>query len=180
MERLKLPDFWEKYSLELEDDEFRRYYRMDKGTFRALTSFLNPKTRKYQGGRVQLSPFKSVAMTAFYLGSQLPYWQSARVFGLSESCFIRATNYVMKLLNNRCKDVIKWPRKEDYRKVAQDFNLKRRRQFPNVIGAIDGCHIRISAKKEEKKAYFNFKQYQSIHLQAVCLADRKFSDIFVG
>ena len=50
MERLKLPDFWEKYSLELEDDEFRQYYRMDKGTFRALTSFLNPKTRTYVTG----------------------------------------------------------------------------------------------------------------------------------
>ena len=54
------------------------------------------------------------------------------------------------------------------------------RQFPNVIGAVDGCHIRISPNDDERTAYFNFKRYHSIHLQAVCSFDRKFTDIFVG
>ena len=180
MERLKGPDFWEKYSLELEDDDFRRYYRMDKSTLRSLTSFLNPVTRRYQGGRVQIAPHKCVGMTLFYMGCNLPYWQSAGIFGLSEQCFIKSTNYIMKLLNDRCKSVIKWPKKDEYERIAKEFNMKKRKQFPNVIGAIDGCHMRICAKESEKKAYFNFKQYHSIHLQAVCLADRKFTNIFVG
>ena len=54
------------------------------------------------------------------------------------------------------------------------------RKFPNIIGAIDGCHIRISPKHEERIAYYNFKHYHSVHLQAVCIADRRFTDIFVG
>ena len=54
------------------------------------------------------------------------------------------------------------------------------RQFPNVIGAVDGCHIRISPNDDERNAYFNFKHYHSIHLQAVSSYDRKFTDIFVG
>ena len=53
------------------------------------------------------------------------------------------------------------------------------RKFPNVIGAIDGCHIRITPKSHERVSFFNFKQFHSIHLQAVALFNRQFTDIFV-
>ena len=49
-----------------------------------------------------------------------------------------------------------------------------------MIGAVDGCHVRISPNEDENQAYRNYKCYHSIHLQAVCTSDRKFTDIFVG
>ena len=49
-----------------------------------------------------------------------------------------------------------------------------------MIGTLDGCHIRISPNEDEKIAYYNFKCFHSIHLQAVCTYDRKFTDIFIG
>ena len=52
--------------------------------------------------------------------------------------------------------------------------------FPNVIGCIDGCHVRIAPRKHERGPYFNFKKFHSVHLQAVCLYDQRFTDIFVG
>ena len=169
------------YSTEIGDDDFRRYYRMDRATFEALKTFLNPAVRTYQGGREQVSPHKMLGMTLFFLGSKLPYFQLSGIFGVSSEYFIHSTNYIIQLLNEKCPDVIKWPRKEDYKKIADIFNFESgRRQFPNVIGAVDGCHIRISPKKSEIQSYRNFKQFHSIHLQAVCLADRKFTDIFVG
>ena len=175
-----MKDFWEEYSNELEDDKFRRYYRMDKATFRALTSFLNPKTRKYQGGHIQVRPHKMVAMTLFFLGSKMPFWQLSGLFGISEECFICVTDYVMALLVGKISQIIKWPLKEEYEHIASEFNRTGRKKFPNVIGAIDGFHIRISPNENEKQAYRNYKRYHSIHLQAVCIYDRKFTDIFVG
>ena len=175
-----MKDFWENYSINLEDDEFRRYYRMDKGTLHALTSYLNPKTRTYQGGCVQVQPHKMVAMTVCYLGSKLPYKQLSGIFGVCEECYIRTTDHVMQLLVDKCKEIIKWPSKDQYKCISDEFNRSRRRKFPNVIGAIDGCHIRISPNADERNAYFNFKRFHSIHLQAVCTSDRKFTDIFVG
>ena len=86
----------------------------------------------------------------------------------------------MKLLNDKSKFVIKWPKREEYSTIGTEFNNKARRQFPNIIGAIDGCHIRISHAKNEAQAYYNYKNFHSIQLQAVCLYDRKFTDIFVG
>ena len=68
---------------------------MDRSTLRALKCFLNPVTRIYQGGRAQIEPFKMVGMTLFFLGSRMPYHQMAGVFGVSEECFIRSTNYII-------------------------------------------------------------------------------------
>ena len=153
---------------------------MDRGTLSALKTFLNPTTRSYQGGRLQVSPFKMVGITMFFLGSSLPYFTLAGIFSISEDCFIRCTDYIMALLNEKCKEVIKWPQKHEYRSVADNFDKKKKRKFPNITGAIDGCHVQISPSKKEVQGYRNFKQFHSIHLQAVCLYDCKFTDIFVG
>ena len=120
-------NFWEKYSTELEDDDFRRFYRMEKGTFRALATYLNPKMHKYQGGRQQVPPHKMVGMTLCYLGCKMPYWQMSAMFGVSEECFIRVTDYVINLLVGKSKDIIKWPSKDEYAYVASQFNRKRKR-----------------------------------------------------
>ena len=56
------------------------------------------------------------------------------------------------------------------------------RFFPNCIGAIDGMHIpiKITEEKPNKRSYFCWKHFYSIHLQAVATYDMRFIDIFVG
>jgi hypothetical protein len=49
--------------------------------------------------------------------------------------------------------------------------------FPQIIGAIDGCHVAINRPKEDGNSYFNRKKFYSVVLQAVCKADRSFIDI---
>ena len=85
---------------------------MEKGTFQALTTYLNPQIRKYQGGRKQVSPPKMVAMTLCYLGCKMPCWQLSRFFGVSEECLIRITDYIMGLLMAKSGEIIKWPKKK--------------------------------------------------------------------
>ena len=80
---------------------------MDRATFEALKTFLNLAVRTYQGGREQVSPHKMLGMTLFFLGSKLPYFQLSGIFGVSSECFIRSTNYIIQLLNEKCPDVIK-------------------------------------------------------------------------
>ena len=178
--RAKATDFWENFSAQLHDDDFRRFYRMDRSTLSALTQYLNPQARQYQGGRKQVSPHKAVAITLCYLGSKFTYKQLAGIFGLSDECVFAITENIMKLLNDRCGEIIKWPKKQEYEAIASEFNRKKKRRFPNIIGAIDGCHVRISHSKDEEKAYYNYKHFHSVQLQAVCSFDRKFIDIFAG
>ena len=129
---------------------------------------------------MQVSPHKMVAITLCYLGSRFTYRQLSGMFGLSDQCIFQITEYIMAILNDKAKFVIKWSKKEDNQQIAMEFISKPRCQFPNIIGAIDGCHIRISHSKDEAQVYYNYKNSHSIQLQAVCLLDRKFIDIFVG
>ena len=48
----------------------------------------------------------------------MPYWQMSAMFGVSEECFIRVTDYVMDLLVGKSKEIIKWPAKDEYAYVA--------------------------------------------------------------
>ena len=114
----------------LEDDEFRRFYRMNADTLRALIAFLNPERRSYQGGRVQISPAKMVAISVAFLGSQMPCKQMSQMFGISEGCFMKITEYIMELLVKKSHLVIKWPSKDEYEDIAAEFNKRRIRYFP--------------------------------------------------
>ena len=52
--------------------------------------------------------------------------------------------------------------------------------FPNVIGAIDDCHLEIELHGEDPYTYYNYLWFHSIHLLVVSLADLSFSYINVG
>ncbi|XP_052065809.1 putative nuclease HARBI1 [Mytilus californianus] len=49
--------------------------------------------------------------------------------------------------------------------------------FPNVIGAIDGTHVRIQAPTTDEASYVNRKGYHIINVQAVCDADGMFTKV---
>ena len=111
--------------MELEDDIFRHFFHMNHQTLRASTSFLKPVTRLYQGGHEQIVPSKMVAVTVCFLGSQMPFKQLSNMFGMSEGCLIKVTNYIMQLIAQKSHLIIKWPNKADYEQIAGEFNKRR-------------------------------------------------------
>ncbi|XP_063425421.1 putative nuclease HARBI1 [Mytilus trossulus] len=68
---------------------------------------------------------------------------------------------------------IKWPRNVD--ETRGDFY--RLSGFPNVLGAIDGTHVRIQAPSEDESSFVKRKGVHSVNVQAVCDAKGKFTNI---
>lgn len=52
--------------------------------------------------------------------------------------------------------------------------------FPNCLGCIDGKHVRLECPINAGSAYYNYKHFNSIILQAVADADAKFIAVDVG
>ena len=75
---------------------------------------------------------------------------------------------------------ISWPNVNQYNDIAREFNFLAGRGFPNIIGAVDGTHVRIDPPAENPNAYYNRKKFHSIILQAVCKHDLLFTSIYVG
>jgi hypothetical protein len=59
--------------------------------------------------------------------------------------------------------IIAWPDVNEVQFVKDQFSMKC--GFPNVIGAVDGTHIRIPSPSDNQEKYINRKGYHSIQLQ---------------
>jgi hypothetical protein len=67
---------------------------------------------------------------------------------------------------------------DDWIKIGDEF--RHHTNFPNVIRAIDGKHIRMVNPKPSGSSYFNYKKFFSCVLMAWIDADYKFVYVDVG
>ena len=63
----------------------------------------------------------------------------------------------------------------DWIRIAEEFDTEW--NFPHCIGAIDGKHVNMDCPKNAGSAYFNYKNFHSIVLLAIC--DAKYCSTFV-
>lgn len=70
------------------------------------------------------------------------------------------------------------PTREMLENIANEFMTSW--NFPNVIGCLDGKHIRIKCPDNSGALYFNYKKYFSIVLQALAGPDYRFIFIDIG
>ena len=52
--------------------------------------------------------------------------------------------------------------------------------IPQIMGAIDGCHIEINAPPDNHEDYFNRKQHHSVNLQGIVDSNLKFIHVTVS
>ena len=87
----------------------------------------------------------------------------------------------MDALIDEIGTVIKFSETRDFPAIANGFNASAVRQFPNIVGCIDGTHLKVEIKhNHEKHCYKNYKKFHSIHLLAVCRENLMFTYIFAG
>ena len=68
--------------------------------------------------------------------------------------------------------------RDEWIRVALEF--ENRWNFPNVIGCVDGKHIRLSQPRKSGTFYFNYKDFYSIVLLAIASADYRFLFVDIG
>ena len=86
---------------------------------------------------------------------------------------------VTQCVVNIARDIITWPTNCEKQASAAVFYRSTRRR--NVIGAIDGCHLRIQIPNHINYInYMNRKGYYSVLLQGICDHTGRFIDIFTG
>ncbi|XP_039304834.1 putative nuclease HARBI1 isoform X2 [Solenopsis invicta] len=91
---------------------------------------------------------------------------------------LRAVRRVTYALHCLAPRFIKWPREEEATRVIEEF--QKAKDFPGVIGAVDGSFIQIRAPQKDAASYICRKNYHAIHLQAVCDARSLFTHCYVG
>ncbi len=85
----------------------------------------------------------------------------------------RAFAEVMQKVNAMTSTYINWPTSASSRVISGKFRKKS--HISNVIGAIDGTHIKIDKPSQYPENYVNRKNFYSLNVLAVCDADGVFT-----
>ncbi|XP_018398277.1 PREDICTED: putative nuclease HARBI1, partial [Cyphomyrmex costatus] len=130
-------------------------------------------------GYAPISAEKHILSYLWYLGHESAgYRDVADRFDVTISTLheilTRVTNFLMQL----APQVIKFPTMQEKEETMAHF--LQQKQFPGVIGAVDGTHIRIDKPTQDHDSYVNRKQFFSIHMQCVVDHKLKILDAFIG
>ncbi|XP_044019740.1 putative nuclease HARBI1 [Aphidius gifuensis] len=125
---------------------------------------------------------KAFLLTVYYLANTETFREISDRFDLTMSsahCVLQNTlDFIISLQD----EYLVWPHnREDKRDISQRFSEIQ--NINGVIGAIDGCHIRIKRLMEQQRDYFNRKQFHSIVIQAVATSNyvsNIITDVHIG
>jgi hypothetical protein len=137
-------------------------------------------TPNVERGRPSISPQKKLLVTIWHIAHQDTIHRISDRFNITDSSVLRCRNQVFHVvLHSLKKKFIYLPLHENVKnKIMDDFYTSY--NFPNVLGAIDGTHIRIVAPHEHPQAYVNRKKFHSIILQGLCARNLQFLHVVAG
>ena len=163
---------------ELDDRELVKRYRLDRAGIVFVTDLVRERLRRPTARNKALSPEMQVIITLRYLATSKMQQCSADDLGPSQQTISRVITDTLEALSDNAilSQFIRFPvtpqeterRKAEFRVIAG---------FPEVIGAIDGTHIRIVAPREYEAEYVNRKRYHSINVQVVFDARYHITDV---
>ena len=113
------------------------------------------------------------------LGHGNLYQSIGRVFNAGRWTVLEAVQDVVEALFNLRNDYIKFPftEAETWRCVKTFQNVS---DLPNIVGAIDGSHIRIAAPPNSALDYFSRYQQYNFIVQAIVDGRKRFLDFASG
>ena len=159
---------------------FRRQLRLDKRTFELLLDELRPQlTRQDTRMRKCISPEKILAIGRHRLGHGSSYVAIGPNFNVGRSTVLEAVEDVVDALLELKDLYIKFPETEEQIIAAREsFQLWS--ALPNVVGAIDGTHVKIKTPVENGPDYFSRYQDHDIVVQGVVDGNMIFQDVEAG
>ena len=130
--------------------------------------------------RQSIPVHKRVAVALWRLATGDTYRFTGLQFGIGRCTAMLIKQDFCNAIAKRAKEFIKFPETEQ--EVLESIRLfTNKSPFPQVVGAIDGCHIALkTVPVDERIEYFNRKQDYSVVIQGVADASFRFLDISAG
>jgi hypothetical protein len=129
---------------------------------------LTPRRSK-SSGRPAIPAAIVIATSLIYLSTGNTFASTALIFrnGIYETYVCRCIRIFTKAVTRRlASKLITFPLSLSALQRNADA-FESRSLIIDIIGAIDGSHIRVAAPKHDESSYYNRKSYHSIILQAI-------------
>lgn len=164
------------YDPTIPQEFFRQQLRVTRNTFNQILNTLNHRLVRQQSRfRDPLPPEKILALGLYRLGHGNSYVSIGPSFNVGKATVIEAVQDVVEALYEIRNEHIKFPENEAETRAAietfQDLS-----DLPNIVGAIDGSHVRIKAPKDSPVDYFSRYQQHDFIIQVVVNGQKLFLD----
>ncbi|ROL44324.1 hypothetical protein DPX16_8746 [Anabarilius grahami] len=137
-----------------EELELRQDFRLSRTAMNALQRLLQRETDHGWGHQLE------TLIYVYWLAHGLSYRVVSSVFNVPKATVHRVIHRVAQNIWVNLKKAISFPQAEELQAVGQGFaQLSRTHAFKNVVGAIDGTHIRIKPPKRHQIDYLNYKGF---------------------
>ena len=167
---------WDVHDSNLTDFEFRRLYRMERPTFRALCDRLRPRLtcdtemgrRGSPGGPV--APELKLSMTLRFMAGG-SYLDIVLYHGVHRSTFFSALWEVVGAINEELSLAFPVDDVDALQAISDGFQERMNNPLAGCVGALDGIAIEIqrpSGPAVDSQSYYNRKNFFALPLQAVC------------
>ncbi|XP_071581856.1 putative nuclease HARBI1 [Temnothorax nylanderi] len=162
------------------DEEFKEHLRLNRHTAQKLIDELQLSNfiPSHLFGKIPISAKLSFLLFLWYIANTEPLRTMADRFGISISSVFRVLRRVIAWLMTKLDEVIRWPQGHDIVTTIESFCAKQ--GISNVLGAIDGTHIRIEKPAVFAQDYCNRKKFFSISLQIVADANMRITNVHCG
>ncbi|XP_062586727.1 putative nuclease HARBI1 [Saccostrea cucullata] len=157
------------------DEEMIKRFRLDRGSILSILDNVGEQlerpTKRSQGLPASIQLFAALR----FLASGTEQRVIGDTLGISKSSVCKSIDKVVKVLSTSL-NTIKFPSEDaDILKTKHGFYSIA--GFPNVVGAIDGTLIPITAPKSDEHLYICRKGFHSINVQAIVDSDLKFLSV---
>ncbi|KAJ8355235.1 hypothetical protein AAFF_G00083580 [Aldrovandia affinis] len=154
--------------MEMDENTFRRHLRVSKAQFHFVAHKLQEKGMSDVhpcGGPENIPMVKKIIMFLWYLANQNSFRELSDKFDVSQGAAHKVIVEVLDLTCLLASSFITWPTHCEKRTNAVLF--RRACGIDGIVGAIDGCHIRIQRPPVRGGDYLNRKSFYSILLQGI-------------
>ncbi|XP_029164256.1 putative nuclease HARBI1 isoform X1 [Nylanderia fulva] len=175
----KITDYVERVIPNYTNVIFREHFRLYPATFEMILSLIGPalKATGTEIGRKPISAEKQLYIALWFMATPDSYRSICVKFGVGKATAFRAVRHVTYAVHCIAPRFIQWPKD-----VAIDTieHFKKTCGFPNVIGAIDGTHIKIRGPPNDTASYINRKGFPFLNVQLVCNSRGLFTHCYAG
>ncbi|XP_029345677.1 protein ALP1-like [Acyrthosiphon pisum] len=162
------------------DEKFFNYFRMSIKSFDDLLEIIKDSLEADENAiRYCISPQEKLIVTIRYLSTGCSITDLHYNYKIGVSTLTGIIRQVCQIIWIKLKNtVMSEPNKQKWLEISTGF--EKRANFPNCIGALDGKHIRITQPPDSGSIYYNYKNFFSLVLMALCDSNYCFVWVDIG
>ncbi|XP_042308895.1 uncharacterized protein LOC121922960 isoform X1 [Sceloporus undulatus] len=170
-------DWWNNFvTTAWSDEEWYNVFRMSRNTFFQIVELLRPKVQKQDTIMRRAIPVEErLAITLWVLANRCSCRRVAQQFGVGRST---VSNIFMEVILSM--EMVLLPRTIFLGNVQEIMEGFSELGFPQVVGAVDGCHCQILLPVRQGGEFIIHKHTYPVLLQATADHTGRFLDVEIG